>query len=113
MPFIDCRVSKKLTDEQKEQIKSALGAAVSALHKTESYLMVGIADGYDLYFGGKKLGAGAFVDVRAFGALRAPDCEKMTSLVCDILQNRAGISPSDTYITYQGYENWGWNGSDF
>ena len=55
MPFIDCKITKKLTDEQKEKIKSGLGAAISNMHKPESYLMVGICDGYDLFFAGKKI----------------------------------------------------------
>ena len=52
MPFIDCRVSVKLTEENKEKLKAGFGRAVACLHKTESYLMVGFTDGYDLYFGG-------------------------------------------------------------
>ncbi len=113
MPFIDCKVSKKLTDEQKESVKSALGKAITNMHKTESYLMVGICDGYDLYFAGKKLGEGAFVDIRAFGKVNPADCDKMTAEVCRILKDSAGVDPSGVYVTYGGYENWGWNGGNF
>ena len=113
MPFIDCKVTKKLTGKQKDEIKSALGKAITNMHKTESYLMVGLCDGYDLYFGGKKLDDGAFVDVRAFGGVTPSDCNKMTAAICSVLSECAGILPPEVYVTYQGYENWGWNGSNF
>ena len=113
MPFIDCKISKKLSDEQKESVKAALGKAISNMHKTESYLMVGICDGYDLYFAGKKLSSGAFVDIRAFGKVSPADCSKMTAAVCSVLSECAGVQPSGVYVTYEGYENWGWNGSNF
>ena len=44
MPFIDARLTVPATPEQKEQLKSAFGQAVTALHKSETYLMVQIAD---------------------------------------------------------------------
>ena len=113
MPFIDCKITKKLTDEQKEKLKSGLGAAISNMHKPESYLMVGICDGYDLFFAGKKMQSGAFVDIRAFGEVNPQDCNKMTAAVCRILSDSAGIESSGVYITYEGYRNWGWDGGNF
>lgn len=57
MPFIDCRITKKLTEEKKEALKAELGRAIPLMHKSETYLMVGIADGYDLWLGGTKIAA--------------------------------------------------------
>lgn len=113
MPFIDIKLSKKITDEQKEQLKSDLGKSISTLHKPESYLMVGICDGYDLYFAGNKLSNGAFVSVSAFGSVSSSDTDKMTAKICEMLSNRLSVKGSDVYITYAGVENWGWNGSNF
>lgn len=113
MPYIDCKLTKKLTEEQKETLKSELGKAISAMHKPESYLMVGILDGYDLWFGGKKLDNGAFVDIKAFGAVNSSDCEKMTASVCNLLNKVAGTDGSAVYVTYQGVKDWGWNGGNF
>ena len=95
MPFIDCKITKKLTDGQKEDIKSGLGRAISAMHKSESYLMVGIADSYTLYFAGKELASGAFVDVRAFGGVTPGDCRAMTAEICRILSECAGVQPQN------------------
>ncbi len=61
MPFIDSKVTVKVTDQQKEEIKTELGKLITTLNKTETYLMVGIEDCYDLWLGGKKLDKGAYV----------------------------------------------------
>lgn len=113
MPFIDCKFSQKLTEEKKEKIKTELGKAVSILNKPESYLMVGIADGYDLYFAGKKLSEGAYLSVSLFGSLNSSACEKMTKTLCTLLERELYIPSSQVYVTYHGVENWGWNGGNF
>ena len=94
MPFIDSKVTVKMSDDQKETLKSSLGQAITTMHKTESYLMVGINDGYDLFMGGKKLDA-------------------MTGKICDIFANVLGIPGNAVYVTYHGVHDWGWNGGNF
>lgn len=113
MPFIDCKITEKLTEEKKETIKTKLGKSISIMHKPESYLMVGIADGYDLFFAGKKMLKGAYVGVKLFGKPSATDCAKMTAAVCDILSEELGIDGSQVYVTYQGISDWGWDGGNF
>ncbi len=49
MPFIDSKITVAITPEKKEKIKSELGKAITTLHKTGTYLMVGIEDNYDIY----------------------------------------------------------------
>ena len=112
MPFIDCRITTKLTEEKKEQLKAELGRAIPLLHKSETYLMVGISDGYDLWMGGAKI-SGAYVGVSLFGRESRPDCEKMTAAICDILSRVADVPGEGVYVTYRGVENWGWNGGLF
>ncbi len=113
MPFIDLKITKKLTEEQKDGVKSELGKAVALLHKPESYLMVGINDGYDLYFAGKKLAEGAYVEVSLFGSASSSDYEKMTAKICGILSAKLGVPSDAVYITYHGVSDWGWNGGNF
>ena len=55
MPYIDSKITVKLSDSKKEEIKSAMGKLIATLGKSEDYLMVGIEDSYDLWFGGRKL----------------------------------------------------------
>lgn len=113
MPFIDCKITQKLTEDKKEILKNKFGANIAVLHKPESYLMVGIADGYDLYFAGKKLENGAYISVSLFGKAIPDDCEKMTAAVCKILMDELNIDGTSVYITYHGVADWGWNGGNF
>lgn len=113
MPFIDSRISMKLTPEQKETVKSALGAALPVLHKPESYLMVGIDDEYDLWFAGKRLEKGAYVSVSLFGEADSEACGRMTGEICRIFGEVLGIPGDRIYVTYHGVNDWGWNGSNF
>ncbi|MCH5210106.1 MAG: hypothetical protein J1F01_03980 [Oscillospiraceae bacterium] len=113
MPFIDSKVTVSITPEQKEKIKSELGKAITTLHKTESFLMVGIEDKYDLWMAGKKLDKGAYVSVSLFGNAASSDYDKMTALICDIYGNELGIPGDAVYVTYHPISDWGWNGRNF
>ena len=113
MPYIDCKITKKLSEEQIQNVKTHLGKAVSLIGKPESYLMVGIDDGYCLFFAGKEVEDGAFVGVSLFGNSTPDRYEKMTAEICRILERETGADPARIYVTYQGIGDWGWNGSNF
>lgn len=113
MPFIDSKITVPVSNEKKEKIKAELGKALSVMHKTETYLMVGIADKYDLWFGGKKLDKGAFVSVDVLGTPSSDDCVKMTGEICSILKKELDIPGESVYVKYGGTKDWGWNGSNF
>lgn len=110
MPFIDSKITVAVDDQKKDQIKTRLGKAVSLLGKPESFLMVGMEDNYDLYMGGKRLDKGAFVSVSLFGNASSSAYEKMTGEICTILSDELGIPGDSVYVTYQGVNDWGWNG---
>jgi len=113
MPFIDSKITKKLSNEQKDAIKAELGKAISIMGKSENYLMIGFEDEYDLYMGGNKLDAGAFVSVKALGSINSQASNEMTAEICRIFSDQLGIPGNNVYITYQGFSDWGWNGSNF
>jgi len=115
MPFVDARITTVLSDAQKEAIKADLGQAVSTFGKGEGFLMVGIADGYDLWLGGRKLEQGAYVSFSMIGDTPDAACGEFSAKVCDILQREAGIPGSNVYITFHpmAATRWGWNGSTF
>ena len=46
MPFIDSKITVKVSDEKKEVLKAKIGKAVSIIGKPESFLMVGFEDEY-------------------------------------------------------------------
>lgn len=113
MPFIDSKITVPVSAEKKEQIKSKLGQAVRLLNKSETYLMVGIDDNYDLFMAGNKLEKGAYVSVSLFGNAPSASYEKMTGEICNILADELGIPGDKVYVTYHGVNDWGWNGSNF
>lgn len=113
MPFIDSKITVPVPQEKRETLKSELGKAVSILSKPESFLMVGFEDNYDLYMGGKKLEKGAYVAVSLFGNASKAAYEKMTARICELYEKELGIPGNAVYVTYQGINDWGWNGSNF
>ena len=113
MPYIDSKITMKVSKEKQEAIKTRFGRDIAILGKPETYLMVGIQDEYSLFFGGKQLDMGAFVDVRLLGNASSEMYEKMTGAICKTLGEELGIPSENIYVTYQGLKDWGWNGTNF
>ena len=113
MPFINSKVTVKMTEEKKEAIKSKLGEAVaSTIGKSESWLMVGFKDSYDLYFQGNRSEESAFIEVSIYGKASPSAFNALTGLICDIFESELSIPKNRIYVKYQEIPNWGWNGSN-
>ncbi len=113
MPYIEIKTTVPVTAAQAEELKSALGRAVATLHKTETYLMVGLEDNFSLWMGGKKLEKGAYVSVSLYGSAAPSDYDRMTGQICAILEKTLGLPGQGVYVTYHPVSDWGWNGSNF
>lgn len=113
MPFIDSKLSMKITKEQEEILKARLGKAVELIGKGESFLMVGFEDNYHLYFKGEAFPEIAFVEVKLFGKASKEAYANMTSELCDIYNEVLSIPKDKIYIKYEEVSDWGWNGRNF
>ncbi len=113
MPMIEAKVTMELSEDKRDVLKAEFGKAVAIIEKPESYLMVNLVDKQDLYFGGKRMEKGAFVDVKVLGSVNSVASSKMTAKVCEILDRELGIPGNAVYISYFGTQNWGWNGGNF
>ena len=113
MPFINVKYSADITSEQEESIKSALGTAVGALGKSESWLMVGFEPNIPMYFKGERSEKIAYVEVSLFGDASKSAYDKMTAEVCSILNKSLGVPSDKTYVKYTPTDVWGWNGGNF
>lgn len=113
MPFINSKVTVKMTEEKKKAVKAKLGEAVTLIPgKSETWLMVGFEDDYDLYFQGNKDGESAFVEVSLYGNAPASVFEDLTEKICGIFESELSIPKKRIYVKYQEVKNWGWNGSN-
>ena len=114
MPFINSKVSVKITEEQEKELKTKLGQAISLLPgKSESWLMTGFEDGYHLYFRGDNSEPTAFVDVSVYGNANSAAFSKLTAEISKIFGEVLGISADHIYVKYSTTSDWGWNGSNF
>ena len=111
--MIEAKVTTLLTEEKRDVLKTEFGKAISILGKPESYLMINLVENQDLYFGGKKLDKGAYVEIKVLGNVDSNSSNKMTSRICEILKNQLDIPGDTVYVSYFGTSNWGWNGSNF
>ena len=114
MPFINSKVSVKISEEQEKELKTRLGQAISIIPgKSESWLMTGFEDEYHLYFRGDNAEPMAFIDVMIFGSPDRAAFEKMTEELTGIFGDVLGIAPDHMYIKYDASTEWGWNGKNF
>ncbi|MGM9613724.1 MAG: phenylpyruvate tautomerase MIF-related protein [Butyricicoccus sp.] len=111
MPYIAVNISRVLNEQEKEAIKAGLGEKISVIPgKVEKSLMVDIADGRSLYYGGKPCD-GAYLDVKIYGTAAAEDKKAFIEAAFDVMEQQAGLSKKNVYITLSEFPNWGANGT--
>lgn len=114
MPFIRITTNSPLSIETREKIKSDLGKAITTIHKSEEWLMVGfdVVDKNSLYFQGSNENC-AIVEISVYGSIRSSDFDPMTSKVTEIISKEGGLNPDRIYVNYREVEHWGLGGSNF
>lgn len=114
MPFIDSKVSVKISESQEKELKTRLGKAIALLPgKSERWLMAGFEDEYHLYFAGDNSAPTAFVDVSVYGSADSASFSKLTAEITKIFGEVLNIAPDRIYVKYSATKDWGWSGSNF
>ncbi len=114
MPFINTKVSVKITDQQEERLKTELGKAISLIGgKSETWLMLNFEDECKMYFRGDNESPTAFIEVKIFGVASGAEYNRLTSKITEIISDNLNIAPDRVYIAYQEIEYWGYNGHNF
>lgn len=114
MPFINSKISKKITNEEEKIIKEKLGKAIELIPgKSESWLMLNFEPESHLYFKGNNEKETAFVEVKIFGNENKKAFSELTAEITKIYGEVLNIEPSQIYVKYEATTNWGWNGSNF
>lgn len=112
MPFIEVKTNQSL-DGRKEELKSLLGSAITAVPgKSETWLMVEIDDGLDMWFKGDPSPCVMF-EVAVFGSADSSAYQQMTARLCKIAQDCMGIAQDRVYVKYSPVSDWGYNGVNF
>lgn len=114
MPYIQARLSIKIDEQQKQELQKKLTDAVSvAFGKPKTYIMTEIEDDKSLFMAENKIEKGAYIMVSMLGSATKPNCQSVTSEICNILSSDFNIDGSNVYVTYHPVDLWGWNGMMF
>lgn len=114
MPFINSKITLKLSEEKKEIVKSELGKLISEIPgKSEQWLMVGFNDEYCLYFKGEKKEKAAFIEVKIYGTADRKYKEALTQKISSLYEKELSITKDNIYIVFDEVKDWGWNGGMF
>ena len=115
MPCIQVKTNVKTDTKSAENIKKALGRAISCFPgKSEQWLLVSIQDDCTMFFGGQGEKPVAMVEVDILGsAIDKEGSVKITEMVTKALNENLGLAKDDMYIRYRASEDWGWNGTNF
>ena len=114
MPFINLKTTKTLTDNDKLNLKSEFGKAISIIPgKSEHWLMVSLQDKETMYFQGDCDEDIAFIEVKIYGKSSSATYNSLTSKLTDIVFSLLNINKDKIYVSYFETDNWGYNGSNF
>jgi len=111
MPYIDVNISIKLSDHQKDDLKSKLGELITIIPgKTENVLMIGINDGYTMYFSGQKKEKLAFLNVKLYKQSEYEYKNELTKRIFELFEKEYGITGDNIFMTFDEYESWATRG---
>ncbi|MDR1397737.1 MAG: hypothetical protein LBJ14_08400 [Desulfarculales bacterium] len=111
MPYINVTTSRILSPEQKKTLSGEFGAIIHLLpNKTEKVLMMDFCDGHSLFFSGREMSNGAYVDVRIYGFAGYAQESEFTEKVYALLRDNLGLKENEVYVTIGQYRTWGSGG---
>ena len=110
MPHIKTTTNVKIDETKLETIKTKMGDAIRLLGKTEDWLMLEFHDNITMYFTGDNQNNIAYIEVKLYGT--PSNIDAMTQELTNIISTELNINPGNIYITYQGFNSWGYNGTN-
>ena len=107
MPYIAVNTAQKLSDAQKEKIKTELGRLISIIPtKTEAGLLVDFSDSRTMYKAGENV-SGVFIEVRLFRKADFEPKKKLTEELFELFIRELGIKKENMYLNIMEFDNWG------
>lgn len=114
MPYINVNITNKLKEEEKEILKKQLGSLISIIHgKEEKSLMIGINDGFTIYFSGERKTNAAYVDIKVYGEAKHEEKADFTRELFKLFEDSFNIPQDSMFVTISEFKNWGFKGEFF
>ena len=111
MPYIAINTSVKLSDSQKEKIKTELGRLISIIPtKSEAGLLINFSDSATIYKAGENV-PGAFIDIRLLHKADFEARKKFTEETFDLLIRELGIKKEHIYLSFLEFDDFGVGGT--
>jgi phenylpyruvate tautomerase len=116
MPLIQLYTSCDMsTHEKRETLAKKLSKLTAmCIGKPEQYVMASVQDKVAITMSGGSTAA-ALISVKSIGGLSNEVNKKMTSAICQTLQEELSIGAECVYITFEELPatHWGWKGATF
>lgn len=114
MPYLKLTTNIAISKEQSPKLLSRFSQLLAKeTGKPERYVMVELADGKDMLFGGSSEPL-AYVECKSIG-LSAQQAKSLSASIPQLLASELQLSAERVYIEFSACsaEFWGWNGSTF
>jgi len=106
MPYVHMSIAKKLSDEQKEAIKSSVGQLIEILPgKAEKVLMIRLDDDLQMYFRGIPENC-AYVNLCLYMMSSDEKKGEFGRAFVTSLSTIAGIDITNIFLSFSEYGNW-------
>ena len=107
MPYIALNTAQKLSDAQREKIKTELGRLITIIPtKNEAGLLVDFSDSRTFYKAGENV-SGAFIEIRLFHKTDFEAKKKFTEETFELLSRELGLKKENMYLNFLEFDNWG------
>jgi len=107
MPYIAVNTSEKLSDAQKEKIKTEFGRLITIIPtKTEATTLVDFSDSRTMYMAGENI-SGAFIELRLWHTYDFECKKQFTEAVFEMLSRELGLKKENMYLNIVELDDWG------
>lgn len=107
MPFMRVSLSRKLKEEEKQELYGKLGRALAIIPGKDAFMLIAdIEDGKDIYCGGKKQENFCFIDARYFSRIEYHIKKAFAQAVMAAVEEVAGAPKPCISMTITEYSTW-------
>ena len=112
MPYINIDLSRTITPEKKDAVRTKIGELITLLPgKTADVVIITFSDGKTMYFRGQEQENCAYVDVRLNGTCGFEIKQNFTKAMFTMFAETLDIDSELMYLTILEYTTWGIRGT--